>query len=236
MRLQPSRPVISDQVIGRRQLYIENEQQPATVGRKQRIIVNGRTAHFLPPLSVTRPTPPRPRHFLTSWPVTEDTPSGGRQWQPDARLKMESVSLCTSFIEVPWFFTNALRVDYILSFKTCRSYVFCVFIVRSMIDKSMALTMRASFIEISCVRFGCAPPSPQPRQTAFILCQSRLLISSGLAPPCKPDPRHMQAGCRYKVQVSRAFHSLAQSLVSPKLSSYIPCPTQRSLFRTLAEL
>ena len=96
-----SRPVISDQVIGRRQLYIENEQQPATVGRKQRIIVNGRTAHFLPPLGVTRPTPPRPRHFLTSWPVTEDTPSGGRQWQPDARLKMGAISLCTSFIEVP---------------------------------------------------------------------------------------------------------------------------------------
>ena len=131
---------------------------------------------------------------------------------------------------------GSLQMHFCLLKPYLLSYIFCVFIVRSMIDKSMALTMRASFIEISCVRFGCAPPSRQPRQTAFILCQSRLLISSGLAPPCKPDPRHMQAGCRYKVQVSRAFHSLAQSLVSPKLSSYIPCPTQRSLFGALAEL
>ena len=156
-----SRPVISDQVIGRRQLYIENEQQPATVGRKQRIIVNGRTAHFLPPSDQPSPAPALP-HILAS---DRRHPSGGRQWQPDARFQMGSIALCTSFIEVPTLNRPKILYKYIKSglhfvLKTCRSYIFCVIIVRSMIDKSMALTMRGSFIEISCVRFGVAPPSP----------------------------------------------------------------------------
>ena len=132
------------------------------------------------------------------WPKTPRVVAANGSQMPDWRWELFHSalhSLRSQIIIDPWFFTNALS----FSFRTCRSYIFCVFIVRSMIDKSMALTMRASFIEISCVRFGCAPPSRQPRQTAFILCQSRLLISSGLAPPCKPDPRHMQAGCRYKV-------------------------------------
>ena len=157
-----SRPVISDQVIVRRQLYIENEQQPATVGRKQRIIVNGRTAHFLPPSDQPSPA----RHFLTSWPVTEDTrvvAANGSQ-MPDSRwdlLHSALHSLRSQIIIDPRFFTNTLRVDYILSWKPAGlTYIFCVIIVRSMIDKSMALTMRGSFIEISCVRFGVAPPSP----------------------------------------------------------------------------
>ena len=156
-----SRPVISDQVIVRAQALYWKWAAASNSWEETEDNCQWQDSSFPAPQWPTLPGPALP-HILAS---DRRHPSGGSQWQPDARFQMGSIALCTSFIEVhndnrPKILNKYIESGLHFVLKTCRSYIFCVIIVRSMIDKSMALTMRGSFIEISCVRFGVVPPSP----------------------------------------------------------------------------